>query len=210
MSNKVEITMFECYKRETINNRGITHSSGDGRNMLMILLINLKKKYPQIIIIYLTADAFIHENSNKEHKRFFSKKRSYYQQKLEEYYRSIGFVNIIRKWLLNNYNDNDNKYYTEYNYFIGYIGYIIFSINNYANSMKKFNLINIPILESNIKNNKSVKQKQKNVIDTQFIFLEGQNINKSSLVLNKIIFNNYNNTNNNNNNNNRKKRKIIN
>lgn len=41
--NKVEITMFECYKRETINNRGITHSSGDGRNMLMILLINLKK-----------------------------------------------------------------------------------------------------------------------------------------------------------------------
>ena len=63
--NKVEITMFECYKRETINSTGITHSSGDGRNMLMNLLINLKQIYPQIIIIYLTADAFIHKNSNK-------------------------------------------------------------------------------------------------------------------------------------------------
>jgi hypothetical protein len=129
---KLRINLFQCFQPVGMASAGVPRSGGAGREMMLHFLMYMKEKNPDIRIVYLTPIAHPDkQNMSSSQQNEYKTDISRHQQKLEEYYNSLGFT-------LYTYVVQDEGETDYYRFFEGNIDYIIETIDNFE-KMRQFN-----------------------------------------------------------------------
>ena len=129
---KLRINLFQCFQPVGTASAGVPRSGGVGREMMLYFLMYMKVKNPNIRIVYLNPIAHPDkQNMSSSQQNEYTTDISRHQQKLEEYYNSLGFT-------LYTYVVQDEGETDYYRFFEGNIDYIIETIDNFE-KMRQFN-----------------------------------------------------------------------